>query len=614
MEIKPSLKSGAWYFLSITLIAIFIAFRYLKYVKTGGDWLTIFYLSVTMINHFAVLAFLVFLLFYVPIAWFIKSLKFRIAFISLLATVGLILLLLDTYIYDLYRFHINGFVLNLVFGGAFSEIFIFDNWMYFKAILFFMVAYLLLYFLARVIFRLYDRNLLKGGKTIFWFILFSFISCQLLHAWSYAVSYRKIQQASLYFPLFYPLKANKLLSSMGIATAASEQNWSSIQNENEQQVLYPLKPLSFERMSEKPLNILFIVVDAWQYETFNDTVSPHIKRFSHNKLVFNHHYSGSNGTRGGIFSLFYGLPPLYWDDFLINRITPVFLNHLQQTGYETEILASAALVSPEFDKTVFYGMDNLRTRTPGEHFYERDVRITDDFKSFLDTATSRKPFFGFLFYDSPHNYNLPPQLPHPFKPYWENVDHSVLHNDFDREPFYNSYKATVWYCDSLINSVLLKLEEKKLLENTIVVITSDHGQEFNENKHNYWGHTSNFSKYQLQVPLIISWPGKNPAQFNYFTSHYDIVPTLLNDYFKCTNPMSDYSFGKSLFDTIPQRVFVAGSKEHFAFIDLDKKQINTVFFNGSLSVTDMHLNELNVKPDATLLNEQLLKVQRFYKN
>ncbi|QQR94399.1 MAG: sulfatase-like hydrolase/transferase [Bacteroidota bacterium] len=100
----------------------------------------------------------------------------------------------------------------------------------------------------------------------------------------------------------------------------------------------------------------------------------------------------------------------------------------------------------------------------------------------MNTSAFQKPFFGFLFYDSPHNYNLPYWLPHPFKPYWENVDHTVLNNDFDPVPFYNSYKNTVWFCDSLIQQVLSKLEEKNLLENTIVVITSDHGQEFNENK------------------------------------------------------------------------------------------------------------------------------------
>ncbi len=88
----------------------------------------------------------------------------------------------------------------------------------------------------------------------------------------------------------------------------------------------------------------------------------------------------------------------------------------------------------------------------------------------------------------------------------------------------------------------------------------------------------------------------------------------MHDVLKCRNLFSDYSFGRNLFDTTAQRVFVAGSKEHFAFIDLQKNQINTVNFNGSMTVTDMRLNELNVKPDAKMLNDCVLNLQRYYKS
>jgi hypothetical protein len=47
------------------------------------------------------------------------------------------------------------------------------------------------------------------------------------------------------------------------------------------------------------------------------------------------------------------------------------------------------------------------------------------------------------------------------------------------------------------------LDKYDIDDNTIVIITADHGQEFNENKLNFWGHNGNFTKYQTQVPLII---------------------------------------------------------------------------------------------------------------
>ncbi len=136
-----------------------------------------------------------------------------------------------------------------------------------------------------------------------------------------------------------------------------KQEWENLQEGEDKAIQYPLEPLTFDTATNYP-NILFILMDAWQFETFNHDVTPNIYRFSQGKILFNRHYSGSNGTRGGIFSMFYGIPSLYWEDFLINRISPVFLDELQKRNYEMKILASAALVSPEFDKTVFSKINN----------------------------------------------------------------------------------------------------------------------------------------------------------------------------------------------------------------------------------------------------------------
>src|SRR3712207_9402754 len=63
--------------------------------------------------------------------------------------------------------------------------------------------------------------------------------------------------------------------------------------------------------------------------------------------------------------------------------------------------------------------------------------------------------------------------------------------------------------DSLIGLTLDKLKQKDLLRNTVVIITGDHGQEFNENHCNYWGHSSNYSQWQIHVPLIYYYPGRS---------------------------------------------------------------------------------------------------------
>lgn len=86
-----------------------------------------------------------------------------------------------------------------------------------------------------------------------------------------------------------------------------------------------------------------------------------------------------------------------------------------------------------------------------------------------------------FFYDLAHGYEVPKDKLYRFQPSWEFADYMKLNNDIDPTPFLNLYYNCVAEADSLVGCVLHKLEEKKLLDNTLVIITGDHGQEFNEN-------------------------------------------------------------------------------------------------------------------------------------
>ena len=65
--------------------------------------------------------------------------------------------------------------------------------------------------------------------------------------------------------------------------------------------------------------------------------------------------------------------------------------------------------------------------------------------------------------------------------------------------------------DELIAEVLADLNDRGLTDKTVIVISSDHGEEFDENGMGHQGHGSGYSRHQLQVPLIISWPGRARA-------------------------------------------------------------------------------------------------------
>jgi membrane-anchored protein YejM (alkaline phosphatase superfamily) len=123
----------------------------------------------------------------------------------------------------------------------------------------------------------------------------------------------------------------------------------------------------------------------------------------------------------------------------------------------------------------------------------------------------------------------------------------TINKERDPTEFLNDYRNSIHYVDELVGRLLDDLESSGALENTIVVITSDHGEEFNDNKANYWGHTSNFTGYQTRVPMIVYMPGKAPREVHEATAHVDIPPTLLIEGLGCGQDVDAYSNGRDLF-------------------------------------------------------------------
>jgi len=227
---------------------------------------------------------------------------------------------------------------------------------------------------------------------------------------------------------------------------------------------------------------------------------------------------------------------------------------LAEQNYQFGIFASSNLTHPAFHQTVFADISNLRIKTNSENPapFARDAKITEEWLNYLNQNYSQpneQPFFGFLFYDSVHGYSLPDPENGPFQPAWTEPNYLSLNNETDPTSFLNLYKNSLHYVDSLIEKVLADLKKRQLLKNTIVIFTGDHGQEFNDNKQNYWGHGSNFSKAQTHVPLVIYWPNKEPQIYTHKSLHYDIAPSLLSENQGCKNKAKDYSIGQNLWET-----------------------------------------------------------------
>jgi membrane-anchored protein YejM (alkaline phosphatase superfamily) len=173
------------------------------------------------------------------------------------------------------------------------------------------------------------------------------------------------------------------------------------------------------------------------------------------------------------------------------------------------------------------------------------------------------------------------------------------------------YLTAVHYVDSLIGRVLDDLKRRKLLDSTLVIITSDHGMEFDENGLGFKGHGTSFSEYQLHTPLVVRWPGKPPGHVVRRTSHFDVAPTLLTELFGCTNPPSDYASGQSLFSDAQWDWLIAHSHNDFALIE--PNQVTIVYPSGNeIRDQNYHLAQ-NPQLSRDHLRAAMQEMRRFYR-
>ncbi|ENM5768812.1 DUF3413 domain-containing protein [Vibrio mimicus] len=563
-------KNIQWLFSHFILNAVLLSVLGLPYLKwmevSAGNTTAYTYLLTTQFGWFGLFAFAI-TLSALALVWLPSRLLHSVVF--LVSWIVSILLLVDIEVYQQYRFHLSGFVWDLLLHGG-EQVISVSWYTLVMASLIVMIVGLAQWLVMKLAHHV-QRSRLIGMACGLW--LLALLSSQMIHAWKDATYDSEIPSYSYHWPLYYPLTAKRFFDQLGVVDAqAARSQQVDFHAPTSSALNYPLRPLRIEPPAQRP-NILVISIDAWRFDDANREVTPNIANFGQGATRFTHHLSGGNSTQAGLFSLFYGLPATYWEEFQSSQTRPQLMQALADLNYQFAIYSSAPLNSPPFDRTIFSKIPQLRTVTPGETPPQRDERITEDFLSFLNQRDRQQPYFGFLFYDSAHAADFPSTMTPLFTPYWERVDHIKLNNSFDPEPYRNRYRNAVYYADSLIGKVLNELKARNELSNTIVIITSDHGEEFNDNQQNYWGHGSNYSMAQIHVPLYIYIPEKEGTVLTHKTTHLDVAPMLMQEVLGVQNPMNEFALGYPLWQESPQREWtIIGSYFNYALVS-DKEML-----------------------------------------
>ena len=502
-----------------------------------------------------------------------------------------VFLLADTFVYQQYHFHINLAMLDLFFNSN-GEVISFgagDT----AAIIVMAILCLTVASLITIAGIYAGAGILRISRKGIWIVIALFAGFNGINVYESAAGRNSFTAYNSAIPGFHPLTMNRLLNKTGLISFKENSYRASIAGSS---LRYPQNPLICPEAAagegesrEKRPDVIIIMIDTLRADTVTPEATPFIWNFARENISFQNHYSGGNNTRIGVFTFFYGIPGSYWNEALQGQTPPALLSAYRDAGYRVQAYTSANLYNPEFYRTVFAGIPNLRTESAGKTPYERDASAVRDFMTDITRELNRQkngadqPSFSFIFLDQLHSITLENKdlRKQPFPTTWTEPNYTSLSRNTDPENFFNLYRNVAHETDARVGEILAFLKEKGLYDSSVIIISSDHGNEFNDTGLNFWGHNSNFTGYQLKVPLTIKWPGKEHREISALTTHYDISATLLQEQLNCRNPVTDYSVGKSLFAADNPDWFIAGSYSENAIVFRD--QIALINSIGKLS-------------------------------
>lgn len=303
-------------------------------------------------------------------------------------------------------------------------------------------------------------------------------------------------------------------------------------------------------------SILMVVLESWQADAMTPQITPNIARFASTGTRFAQHVSSGAVTVPGLFGLMYGLHPNYFQltRSAVDSFPSLYTQTLNEQGYRTRVFTSSDLDGFSL-KGMFFPKIAAEDFVTGKD----DAALVDRYIGTLKSGAGERRF-DFLFLTASHSpYRYPAEYAR-FKPLPAVKGGYALDRHADNTPYKNDYFNSLYYLDAQVGRLLDAADRQGELKNTWVIITGDHAEEFNENGLGYWGHGSNFTRWQTQTPMIVRAPKHPGGRVEQRLSlHQDVVPTLMQEALGCSSPVTDYSNGHNLFDLPEKRGTVIAS-------------------------------------------------------
>lgn len=302
--------------------------------------------------------------------------------------------------------------------------------------------------------------------------------------------------------------------------------------------------------AERP-SLIVLVIDTVRADRLSSyghhrLTTPVLDHVAREGVLFERATSASAWTLPSVSSILSGLPPSAhgvraYEDQLPDAVETV-AEQLQAAGYHTAFLGVNSLfeagrnLQQGFD--YYFGIDEIS----GEELNQR-------LQAWLQERPKDKPTFLYVHYFDPHCRYVPPE---PYRQlYWPPSEAQrthrtmtpeqwrLMHECFqlhfnpgepvlDVDYYLSEYDAELRHVDQVVGLFLERLKTVGLYDQSLLVLTSDHGEEFYD--HGGYGHGKVLNEHTVHVPLMVKLPRGAQAgrRESGRVSSLDLAPTLLS--------------------------------------------------------------------------------------
>jgi len=306
-------------------------------------------------------------------------------------------------------------------------------------------------------------------------------------------------------------------------------------------------------------NVILLSIDALRadhlaYHGYSRETSPFLDELADCSTCFLNAFSASSHTREAVPALITGRHPDLFTRNGYRLVGESLATRLSDQGFRTAALHSNPYISraygyekgfDEFYDDLLIGKHKLIALVERAinkfvlnkgDYHARASEINQRSLDWIDSLREDESFFLWNHYMDVHGPYNPPEVNSKFTSSISNSEAQSLYQKCIKQPediseeernlLIDLYDGEICYLDRQLQLFFASLRERELLEDSLLIIVSDHGDAFGE--HGYFTHPRYLHESLIHIPMILSAPNASSRSIQQAVSTIDIVPTALS--------------------------------------------------------------------------------------